>query len=72
MAGLYSGQGDAQARDQGAQALPEDDRPAKPNYVLGASYDQLKDTKNAIAAYKKALELEPDNLDVERALAKDR
>lgn len=39
--------------------------------MLGASYDQLKDTKSAIAAYRKSLDLEPDNLDVERALAKD-
>jgi tetratricopeptide (TPR) repeat protein len=33
------------------------------------SYDQLKDNKNAIDAYSKAFDLEPDNLDAERGLA---
>ena len=50
-------------------AVPEDDRTAKMDYALGMSYDQLKDNKNAIDAYSKALDLEPDNLDAERGLA---
>ncbi len=49
--------------------LPDDDKTGKTEFVLGASYDRLKDTQHAIEAYKKALELEPDNLDTERALA---
>lgn len=71
LARLYSGQGDPQRAIKVLTALPESDRTAKVSYVLGASYDQLKDTKNAIAAYKDSLAAEPDNLDVERALAKD-
>ncbi len=50
-------------------ALPEADQTAKTEYALGASYDQAKETKHAITAYQKSLALEPDNLDVERALA---
>jgi tetratricopeptide (TPR) repeat protein len=33
------------------------------------SYDQLKQNKNAIDAYSKAFDMEPDNLDAERGLA---
>ncbi|HET8637711.1 MAG TPA: tetratricopeptide repeat protein [Acidobacteriaceae bacterium] len=71
LARLYSGQGDSKRAIKILSALPEQDQTAKTQYVLGASYDQQKDTKNAIIAYRKALDMEPDNLDVERALAKD-
>jgi tetratricopeptide (TPR) repeat protein len=71
LARLYTGQGDSKRAIKVLSELPEQDRTAKTEYVLGASYDQQKDTTNAIAAYKKSLDLEPDNLDVERALAKD-
>lgn len=50
------------------EALPEDDQTTKTEYVLGASYEQMKDSKKAIAAYRKAVDLEPENLDAERAL----
>ena len=42
---------------------------AKMDYALGMSYDQLKENKNAIDAYGKAFDMEPDNLDAERGLA---
>jgi tetratricopeptide (TPR) repeat protein len=71
LARLYTGQGDAKRAIKVLTALPDTDQTGKTEYVLGASYDQEKDTKSAIAAYKKSLDLEPDNLDVERALAKD-
>jgi tetratricopeptide (TPR) repeat protein len=71
LARLYTGQGDAKRAIKVLSALPESDQTAKTEYVLGASYDQEKDTKSAVAAYRKSLDLEPDNLDVERALAKD-
>jgi tetratricopeptide (TPR) repeat protein len=51
------------------EALPEDDQTTKTEYVLGASYEQLKDMKKAIAAYRKAVDIEPENLDAERSLA---
>lgn len=71
LARLYTGQGDSKRAIKVLSSLPEQDQTAKTEYVLGASFDQEKNTKDAIAAYKKSLDLEPDNLDVERALAKD-
>jgi tetratricopeptide (TPR) repeat protein len=69
IAGLYSEQGDNKRAIQVLTALPDDDQTAKTLYALGQTYDQIKDTKNALIAYQKAFDLEPDNLDVERALA---
>jgi tetratricopeptide (TPR) repeat protein len=69
LARMYGEQGDLQRGIQVLTALPDDDQTAKTEYVLGASYDQVKETRKAIAAYRRSLELEPDNLDVERALA---
>lgn len=71
LARLYVGQGNAKRAIQVLSSLPDQDQTAKTEYFLGISYDQQKDVKNAIAAYQKSLDLEPDNLDVERALAKD-
>ncbi len=69
IAGLYSEQGDNKRAIQVLTALPDDDQTAKTLYALGQTYDQIKDTKNALIAYQKAFDLEPDNLDAERALA---
>lgn len=69
IAGLYSEQGDNKRAIEVLKALPDDDQTPKTLYALGQTYDQLKDTKNALDAYQKAFDLEPDNLDVERALA---
>lgn len=70
LARLYTEQGDPNRAIKVLSNLPEDDKTGKTEFVLGASYERLKDTQHAIEAYKKALELEPDNLDTERALAK--
>ena len=70
MARLYVEQGDAKRAIDILNGLPEEDKTGKTEFVLGATYERLKDTKNAIAAYKQSLDLEPDNLDTERALAK--
>jgi tetratricopeptide (TPR) repeat protein len=69
IAGLYSEQGDSKRAIDILKALPDDDQTPKTLYALGQTYDQIKDTKNALIAYQKAFDLEPDNLDVERALA---
>ena len=69
LARLYSDSGDMTHAIQVLSAVPEDDRTPKIDYALGASYDQLKDNKNAIDAYSKAFDMEPDNLDAERGLA---
>ncbi len=69
LARLYSDSGDMAHAIQVLSAVPEDDRTAKMDYALGMSYDQLKQNKNAIDAYSKAFDMEPDNLDAERGLA---
>jgi len=69
LARLYSDSGDTAHAIQVLNAVPADDRTPKMDYALGASYDQLKDNKNAIDAYSKAFDMEPDNLDAERGLA---
>jgi tetratricopeptide (TPR) repeat protein len=69
LARLYSDSGDMTHAIEVLNAVPVDDRTAKINYALGMSYDQLKQNKNAIDAYTKAFDMEPDNLDAERGLA---
>jgi len=69
LARLYSDSGDWSHAIVVLSAVPEDDRTAKMDYALGMSYDQLKENKNAIDAYGKAFDMEPDNLDAERGLA---
>ncbi|MHB1022916.1 MAG: tetratricopeptide repeat protein [Acidobacteriaceae bacterium] len=71
LARLYSDQGDLQRAADVLSAVPEADRTARINFALGVSYDQLKDPKKAIDAYRKALEQEPDNLDAQRGLAQN-
>jgi tetratricopeptide (TPR) repeat protein len=70
LARLYTEQGDPERAIKVLNNLPEDDKTGKTEFVMGASYERLKDAQHAIESYKKALELEPDNLDTERALAK--
>ena len=69
LARLYSDSGDMTQALAVLSAVPADDRTAKMDYAMGMSYDQLKQNRNAIDAYSKAFELEPDNLDAERGLA---
>jgi tetratricopeptide (TPR) repeat protein len=69
MARLYSEQGDTQRALDTLLAVPETDRTARIDFALGVSYDQLKKPKEAAAAYQRALDEEPDNLDTERGLA---
>ena len=69
MARLYSEQGDPKRAADVLNGIPVDDRSPRIEFALGASYEQLKNNKEAVAAYHRALDLEPDNLDTERALA---
>jgi tetratricopeptide (TPR) repeat protein len=69
MARLYSEQGDPKRAADVLNAIPVDDRSPRIEFALGASYEQLKQNKEAIAAYHRALDLEPDNLDTERGLS---
>ena len=69
MAALYSEEGDAQRAADTLSAVPVADRTARIEFALAASYDQLKKPKEAAAAYRRSLEIDPDNPDAERGLA---
>jgi tetratricopeptide (TPR) repeat protein len=69
MAKLYTEQGDVQRAVDALSSIPESDRSGRVSFALGASYDQLKKYKLAVAAYRAALDDEPDNPDGQRALA---
>ena len=69
MAALYSEEGDAQRATDTLSAVPVADRTARIEFALAASYDQLKKPKEAAAAYRRSLEIDPDNPDAERGLA---
>jgi len=68
---FYTDMGDSKRAIEVLRDLPDDDQTSRTEYQLGTTYDQQKDMKDAIVAFRKALDLEPDNLDVERSLARD-
>jgi tetratricopeptide (TPR) repeat protein len=69
MARLYSEEGESKRAADVLNAIPVDDRSARIEFALGASYEQSHQLKDAIAAYHRALDQDPDNLDTERGLA---
>jgi tetratricopeptide (TPR) repeat protein len=69
MARLYGEEDNAQRAVDTLEAVPVDDRTARIEFALGASYDQLKKPKEAAEAYRRSLDLEPDNPDAQHALA---
>jgi len=71
LARVYSEQGQMKQAITALLAVPEDHRSVKEEISLGSLYDQQMNSKEAIAAYRRALALEPDNLDAERNLAQD-
>jgi tetratricopeptide (TPR) repeat protein len=66
---LYSEQGDYARAADVLNSVPVADRSSRIDFALGATYDQLKKPKEAIASYRLALDDDPDNLDSERGLA---
>ncbi len=69
LARLYSESSNLQRAAQVIEAVPANDRTAHMEAVLGATYDQMKQPAEAIAAYRRALELEPGDLGTMNALA---
>ena len=51
------------------EAVPASDRSAKMEAALGATYEQMKQPKDAIAAYRRANDLEPGDVRTMNALA---
>jgi tetratricopeptide (TPR) repeat protein len=71
LAYLYNEEGDSTRATQVLSAIPDAARSAKLYSALGYTYEQQKQYKNAIEAYKRAIELDRDNLDAMRGLAQN-
>jgi len=69
LASLYAESGNMQQAVKSIEAIPVDGRSPKMEFTLGALYDQLKQPKDAIAAYKRAEDMEPGDLQTVDALA---
>ena len=68
---LYSDEGDTAHALQVLSSVPDTGRSAKLYAALGATYEQRKEYKSAIDAYKHAIQLDRDNLDAIRGLAEN-
>src|SRR5580698_4821978 len=69
LARLYAERGDMRHSVEVIEDVPESDRAANMEYTLGAAYDQLKRSKDAIAAYQRAEDMEPGDPRTIEALA---
>jgi tetratricopeptide (TPR) repeat protein len=69
LARLYAESGDLQHAVKVIEAVPESDRTPKMEFTLGAAYEQMKAPKDAIAAYKRAEDLQPGDVRTMDALA---
>ena len=66
---LYAENGDLAHAAKVIEAVPVSERSPKMEFALGAVYDQLKRPKDAIAAYKRAADLDPEDAHTMGALA---
>lgn len=69
LAYLYNEEGDNKKAVDVLQSLPEGQRGDKLYAVLGYTFEQQKEYKQAITAYKHAIDIDKDNLDAQRGLA---
>jgi tetratricopeptide (TPR) repeat protein len=68
---LYSEEGDNKKAADTLAAVPQTQRTPKMYAALGYTYEQQKDYKKAIAAYREALKLDRENIDAMRGLAQN-
>jgi len=71
LAYLYNEEGDSAHALQVLNAIPDSARTAKLYSALGYTYEQQKQYKQAIDAYRRSTELDRDNLDSVRGLAQN-
>jgi tetratricopeptide (TPR) repeat protein len=71
LAYFYNEQGQPQRAIETLNRIAEAGRSARLYAALGFTYEQQKDHANAIAAYTRSLELEPENMDAMRGLAQN-
>jgi len=71
LAYLYNELGDTSRATDVLSSVPKNGRSAKLYSALGYTYEQQKQYKNAVEAYRHAIELDRDNLDAIRGLAEN-
>jgi tetratricopeptide (TPR) repeat protein len=71
LAYLYNEEGDSARAAEALSSVPDAARSAKLYSALGYTYEQRKEYKQAVGAYRKAIELDRDNLDAIRGLAQN-
>jgi len=71
LAYLYNELGDTARAGQVLSSVPNTQRSAKLYSALGYTYEQQKQYKNAVEAYRHAIEQDRDNLDAIRGLAQN-
>lgn len=59
---LYAENNDIEHAAKVIESVPESERSPKMEFALGAVYDQLKRPKDAIAAYRRAADLDPEDV----------
>ena len=69
LANLYTDEGNTQRAISTLSSLPEGARTGKTYMALAYAFQQSGDSKNAIKNYRKAIELDRENLDAHRGLA---
>jgi len=69
LARLYAESGDLKHAAKVIEDVPINDRSPKMEFALGAAYDQLKQPKDAIAAYQRAADMDPGDAQTIDALA---
>jgi tetratricopeptide (TPR) repeat protein len=71
LAYLYNELGDTARATQVLSSVPNTERSAKLYSALGYTYEQQRQYKDAVEAYRHAIELDRDNLDAIRGLAQN-
>jgi tetratricopeptide (TPR) repeat protein len=71
LAFLYNDEGDNKKATDLLNSVPEGQRSAKTYAALGSTYEQQKDYKKAIAAFRQAVAMDKENLDAMRGLAQN-
>lgn len=71
LAYLYNEEGDSRRAADVLSSVPESARSAKLYSALGFTYEQQRDYKHAVQAYRQAVEQDKDNLDALRGLAQN-
>ena len=66
---VYAESGDLKHAAKVIENVPAESRTPKMEFALGATYEQMKDSKDAIAAYQRAHTMDPDDVHTLAALA---